>query len=196
MRSSTPDIATLHVPVEDGELAQAFDQLDERLSAWSAALDELTGAVHELGSAGAVAVASPEPSQTAGDGEDAAGVAAEDVVSPAAHVSEDVTTEVEHHEPAGVEVSAYVSPLHEIMPGLRAGTAPEPATAKPTPPPDPDEQLLSSLDEETARAIRIMRRLSPVKKSVRELLAEHQAKLPQQAATPTAKKRSWFSRNG
>lgn len=59
---------------------------------------------------------------------------------------------------------------------------------------DEDEALLASLDPETAKAIRIMRRLSVEKKSVRELLEEYEAS--RSAETPAAEKhkKSWWSR--
>ncbi len=54
-----------------------------------------------------------------------------------------------------------------------------------------DEQLLASLDPETAKAIRVMRRMRGDKKSVRELLEQYQG-------APTTKaessKKSWFRR--
>ena len=54
-----------------------------------------------------------------------------------------------------------------------------------------DEQLLASLDPETAKAIRVMRRMRGDKKSVRELLEQYQG-------GPTTKgessKKSWFRR--
>lgn len=59
---------------------------------------------------------------------------------------------------------------------------------------DEDEALLATLDEKTAKAIRVMRRLSPVKKSVKELLAEYQPdqSAKSEAAAPT--RGSWWKR--
>ena len=57
-----------------------------------------------------------------------------------------------------------------------------------------DEALLASLDEETAKAIRVMRRLCMNTKSVKELLAEYEAKKESQAAAAASAKRSWFRR--
>jgi len=54
-----------------------------------------------------------------------------------------------------------------------------------------DAALLASLDSETAKAIRVMRRLAPVKTSVRELLAEYEAtKVHEHVEEP--RKKSWF----
>jgi hypothetical protein len=56
-----------------------------------------------------------------------------------------------------------------------------------------DEALLASLDPETAKAIRVMRRLSIEKKSVRELLEEYKA--TNAGHTPADnRKKSWWSR--
>ena len=67
-----------------------------------------------------------------------------------------------------------------------------PAEPDAPPPSEPDEEddeaLLASLDEETAGAIRVMRRLSADKKSVRELLHQYQASLGDQNAAPPRKK--------
>jgi hypothetical protein len=52
--------------------------------------------------------------------------------------------------------------------------------------PADDEVLLASLEAETAKAIRVMRRLSPVRKSALELLKEYEATRPPviEAVTP------------
>jgi hypothetical protein len=57
-----------------------------------------------------------------------------------------------------------------------------------------DDALLASLDEETAEAIRVMRRLSPVKKRVSELLEEYRATQLAQQSAPKSKKKSWWTR--
>jgi hypothetical protein len=56
-----------------------------------------------------------------------------------------------------------------------------------------DELVLSQLDEKTVKALRVLRRLSPVKKSMRVLLAEHQAGQGGQPEAAPAKK-SWWKR--
>lgn len=58
-----------------------------------------------------------------------------------------------------------------------------------------DEALLATLDEKTVKALRVMRRLSPVKRSMRELLAEYQAEQgmkPDDAPSPA--RTSWWKR--
>ena len=58
-----------------------------------------------------------------------------------------------------------------------------------------DETLLASLDPETAKAIRVMRRLGSSRKSVRELLVEYQTRSKKQQPAPeqpTKSKKSWW----
>jgi len=55
-----------------------------------------------------------------------------------------------------------------------------------------DETLLASLDPETAKAIRVMRRVSGHRKSVRELLEQYQASQAHGKTEPA--KKSWFRR--
>lgn len=65
---------------------------------------------------------------------------------------------------------------------------PRPASAEE----NEDEALLSALDPETAKAIRVMRRMSANQKSVRELLEQYQA--AQANAKTEPGKKSWFRR--
>jgi hypothetical protein len=55
-----------------------------------------------------------------------------------------------------------------------------------------DEALLASLDLDTAKVIRVMRRMSGGRKSVRELLEQYQASQTTSRNEPT--KKSWFRR--
>mgnify|MGYP001439683598 FL=1 len=57
---------------------------------------------------------------------------------------------------------------------------------------DEDEMLLASLDPETAKAIRVMRRMRGDNKSVRELLEQYQASRTN--AKADSSKKSWFRR--
>lgn len=57
---------------------------------------------------------------------------------------------------------------------------------------DEDEMLLASLDPETAKAIRVMRRMRGDNKSVRELLEQYQASRAN--AKADSSKKSWFRR--
>ncbi|MGQ9648490.1 MAG: hypothetical protein ACUVXJ_00075 [Phycisphaerae bacterium] len=57
---------------------------------------------------------------------------------------------------------------------------------------DEDEALLASLDPETAKAIRVMRRMRGDNKSVRELLEQYQASRANTKADSS--KKSWFRR--
>ena len=80
---------------------------------------------------------------------------------------------------------------------------PKPAAVEPEEPPpvdtqpseqEEDEALLASLDEETAKAIRVMRRLSPVEKRVSELLEEYRETQATPKPASQSKKKSWWTR--
>lgn len=57
-----------------------------------------------------------------------------------------------------------------------------------------DEQLLASLDPETANAVRVRRRLSRDKRPIRELVAEIQA-ARRAEPTPTSARKRWWRRS-
>ena len=174
------------VPVDDGAIACAFEQLDAQMDAWLAAMQRLganptTPSVTEAGATTvapsmpcvesmptpAPVPAKPEPSSARGPTvqASAAACAPDTIVEPA---TPPVATPVERIEPAAQPESA--------------GDAES-----------DDGTLLASLDAETAKAIRFMRRLGSGRKSVRELLAEHQARSGKQVTIETANK-SWWRR--
>jgi hypothetical protein len=94
--------------------------------------------------------------------------------------------------PSAVPHAARVPLAQPAAPGdLRAPPGPPPSDA------DNDEALLRTLDPETARAIRVRRRLSRGNRSVQELLEEHRAAQARQQAEQEGKsaaRRSWWRR--
>jgi myosin heavy subunit len=72
----------------------------------------------------------------------------------------------------------------------KSGAEPEPKA--PVPETNEDEALLASLDPETAKAIRVMRRMGGGRKSVRELLQQYQN--ARATARNEATRKSWFRR--
>jgi hypothetical protein len=175
------------VPVDDGAIACAFEQLDAQMDAWLAAMQRLSAnpTTPSVTEAGATTVApsmpcvesiptptpapvpaKPKPSSARGPTvqASAAACASDTIVEPAAPP---VTAPVERIEPAAQPESA--------------GDAES-----------DDETLLASLDAETAKAIRFMRRLGSGRKSVRELLAEYQARSGKQQVTVETAKKSWW----
>lgn len=72
-----------------------------------------------------------------------------------------------------------------------AAASSDEAIAPSAPAVDEDEALLATLDPETARAIRVMRRLSDNKRSVRDLLAEMEANKTRPKPIETRRKSWW-----
>jgi hypothetical protein len=94
---------------------------------------------------------------------------------------------------------AFVEPPAVAAEGRVQPAEPDAAPAPPAPrsaSQEEDETLLASLDPETAKAIRVMRRTSFENKSVRELLEEYLQTRNAQgfSENPEQRKKSWWSR--
>jgi hypothetical protein len=86
--------------------------------------------------------------------------------------------------PAPVEKSMFSSPVRPVMTRDEPRAGAEPGS-------DEEEQaLLDSLDDETASAIRVRRRLSGGRKSVRDLLAEIQS---EKKSPDQSQKKGWWT---
>jgi len=201
------DIADIRVPPEDGSIEQALAELDGKLGAWRAAMRAAEARFAEMsaGSPHGVETADPveedQPAPRDADSEPRA-VTAE----PGADAGDgDTEPKCSEAGPAFVEARAGARPVEdakEAHGSVTAATAqPVAAEAESETASDPtrdgsedaDAALLDTLDPETAKAIRVMRRLTPARKSVRELLREYQAgQAKEQAAQP--QKKSWFLR--
>lgn len=197
---------SVQVPVDDGAIQRAFEQLDAQMDAWLAAMSRAEQVL-----AGAPAARLPEPASTPE-------AAVEEAECPRPANVETASPSVVS-EPDEIPPSASASPVSESIP---VATSPDPQApavqvdaspaVKCIPPPaspggpdrkldsqdnrkrtDEDEALLASLDEETAKNIRVMRRLCMNSKSVKELLVEYQAKGKGRPEGPGTKK-SWFRR--
>ncbi len=72
-----------------------------------------------------------------------------------------------------------------------AALVPDEPTAPSAPAMDEDEALLATLDPETARALRVMRRLSDNQRTVRDLLSEMDANKAR-PKPPETKRKSWW----
>lgn len=216
MAEATVNIQAVSVPVDDGEIARALTDVDAKLAVWAEAMLDAQRLLTEF-AARVLAPAPSEPEETLTEPETAA-PATEPVVNVTAE-AEVVPGPLPTAEPeavAAIEAEATVEETGAVaieprQPENRL-TAPEVAkstvtpvkfTGKmnveakpppaPAPPPNEDERLLASLDPETAKAIKVMRRLAPGKKSVKELLAEYEA-TKVKTDTPKPEKKSWFSR--
>jgi hypothetical protein len=187
------------VPVQDEAIGSALSGLDEKLSAWVIAVTQAQDALVGLSQRGAKDGPKTPGSPKRQGGDQAAG----DMQAPSPMEALQLMAEAPPPEaPPDVQPeSAAPPPREEPAPSI------EPVAVKPPPvqPPaqtsaetrnaiDPDDEVvLSQLDEKTVRALRVLRRLSPVKKSMRVLLAEYQAGQGAQPDVAPAKK-SWWKR--
>jgi hypothetical protein len=164
MSDTTTELPALPPANEDIRLALA--EVDARLSAWVAAMTAAHAALAERSCAQTVA-AQPPVQQ-----------------APAPPKAETVPAE---RAPVTPVVSPEPQPEPEPEPETRQAPAPAADHSR-----EEDEALLASLDPETAKAIRVMRRLSFEKKSVRELLEEYtQSGQPQEKAEQRQRKSWW-----
>jgi len=201
------DRTDIRVPSEDDSIAEALAELDGKLAAWGAAMRTAEASFTEMsaGSLYRTGTVDPseedEPAPSGADGEPR-GVAA----APGTD-SGDGDTESKRSEAgpalvavqAGAETagdvketqgSAMAATVQPVAAEAESETASDPDRDKGE---DEDEALLDTLDPKTAEAIRVMRRLTPARKSVRELLREYEAnKASEPAAQP--QKKSWFLR--
>ena len=222
MARPAAEVITLRIPADDGAIAAGLADLDDKLSRWLTAMREAQDRLSEPGSGSRLGRLHPRAGQTGPGTARLAGPERNQLAETGTSVEPETRAEetpVVSQTTAQAEARGSLG-----LPGLEGEDRPEdrnpatperrgsfgiraigPVQAEPAPasesspgtPPTPiheDETLLASLDAETAKAIRVMRRLSMGTRSVRELLAEYQA-------TPTASKnarpakKSWFSRN-
>ncbi len=214
-----PDIS---VPSDDGRISEALSALDARLKSWSTAMRDAQGALaaqasrlaalaDQLRSQAKVSQAVPPP-QSPVDVKPAAKPAE----APAAETRRDKApdapktpapakpkTETPRKAAETLVVEKPAKPEPKPPAGERPakpGAGRAAADAKKGPPaappiaPDDDEELLASLEPEVADAIRVMRRMSPVKRSVREFLAEYEAANVSASEKKTQHKKTWWSR--
>jgi hypothetical protein len=200
----------MEVPPEDPAITQAFADLDEKLDAWSTAMQDAVTTLLAAPPQGLGDTRPPVDGQDDGPRPDAAcdeppHVEAETYSRADAGGSSEAgqTTEACEDPDQHDELSTgVVEPQAETQPGtkdllgrpLKARTV-APPKDEPAHPPEQseDDLILAALDPETAQAIRVMRRMSPVKRSARELLEEYKA-AQQQPGSQKSKKKSWFSR--
>lgn len=179
----------IRVPVEDDAVQRAFDQLDAQMEAWLASMKRIETQLQTKRTAcpSTPSVSEVPQSNEAKPSVPESQVATTPVSSAPAGLASATEKEVAQTKSAALAVSAPVeAATTSIAPSAEAPAA-KPAESD-------DETLLASLDEETAKAIRVMRRLSNNRRSVRDLLAEYQSKPPGKSAEPSAKSKSWWSR--
>jgi hypothetical protein len=218
MMEGTPGLSAIDVdvPRQDDAIDQGLAQVESKLTAWAEAMREAQEAL------GRAAIPTPEPqaqAMTVHDtpeapepcltvaaqeppGEQVAGEPCAPLAqppSPEAPMSEALAGEP--HAPVGEpEESAPVAadtPLRGETAELQGEEQPppqqDPPPAEEQPEEEDEEALLASVDEETARAVRIMRRLAQDGRSVRELIEECKV-MPPSPSLSRPEKRSWWSR--
>jgi len=188
---------TICVPAEDDAVQRAFERLDAQMDAWLAAMKRLDAHLKiNHGTSPAPTVASVEPPKS----ELPANVAQVTQPEPSALQPAEKTAPVPR--PAivtPVEVTAAPGKSVAVPVGLMAvpgeQTSPPAQTAQEKQGELDGEALLATLDEETAKAIRVMRRLSFGQRTVRDLLAEYRSKQANRPAEETScKPKSWWRR--
>lgn len=214
MDRTTADINDIRIPGEGDAIATALAALDERLTAWAAAMREACRQVTDVAAArrpivageplAAAKLKTPAPAAEMTSGLDSAqpvGVVPTAISPDTVKLDAAPASPVEVLQVASVEEqSAPKEPPSEADSATSRSMSTEPVSvAVPEPEnvmsaAERDEALLASLDPETAKAIKVMRRLSPDHKSVKELLAEYEANRPAQPPAAQPKKKSWFSR--
>jgi len=184
MKEKTADILSISLPPEDGSIDRAFAELGARLSAWSAAFSQAQDGLRQMDARHAVGSGDPVTCCS-----DPVGVEMDGGVMTA--TADPLSTEsTESPQPSESEVEKVTE----------ADRRPdEPSDIAPTPPvrqdADDDEEFLATLDPETVNAIRIRRRLSPEKKSVRQMLDAYLVSRP--AIDPAVQqKKTWWTKRG
>jgi len=175
------------IPTRDDSLRRALEDIERKLSAWSAAMDGL----HH---------ASPHASQSPLEcPADAAPVAAVQTKLPTEETSNSQLDNklsapaVETREPEHSDTSeAVVEQCDEGGYDLADAEPGETPIARPANP-DDDESVLVGLSPESAKAIKVQWRLMEGTKSLRQLVEEHKARLVRGDGSREGK-RSWWTR--
>lgn len=219
MDSGTKDITQIRVPPVDEALPKAFADLDAKLSAWRAVILELQAQLQEQISR-QNELSQQLASRAAAQAERESQIEAQ--AAACAQAEQHLKAQAEAQAAMQAELQEQAASLEQMkqagLPGDDRGSAPAGPRqwtsediskhirvygdfAKPVAEPEPrpataetgeDEALLASLDPETAKAIRVMRRMSGGRKSVRELLEQYGATPPPSRSEPA--KKSWFRR--
>jgi hypothetical protein len=212
MEHTTANTVCVPVPQEDGAIERAFADFEAKLAALTNGLQEAQAAIRNM-AARPVESAPTVPSEQRPVVEsDRVIVEPVEALSPAPASANATTADVAKAKPAGTPPAHAPSKAERVSAASAAKPQkdePAHATSAPiaVPPVDPipsapadapkpavdeDEALLATLDEETANAIRVMRRMSMGKKTVRELLEKYQKSHASQQAASKPKKQSWW----
>ena len=197
--------ATIEIPMDDSQIAQALEAVDQHLDAFVRAMGEVQAC-----SAAPTARLSADTAREdlgrlefppSSDQENAPRI---DPHTKAVTVEPMVETQTTTHpalesSSAIPDKKAHTSKASHNKEEPRkkpSRTAASQRTEK-HPSSEEEESLLASLDEKTAAAIRVMRRVSMGTKTVRELLEEYEATRHETPRfSDKASRRSWFWKRG
>lgn len=175
------------IPTRDESLCRALADIEQKLNAWSAALDGFHHATPPATtpSIDSHAVAKPAPTITAELPVEEPAIQPVDEVKPQATPVSKISAPSDVH--SGV-VAPNTEPEYEISDG-ESGETPVARPANP----DDDESVLVGLSPESAKAIKVQWRLLEGTKSLRQLVEEHKARLVRGDGKGDGK-RSWWAR--
>lgn len=219
---TTARLADISLPTDNGAIDQAFADLDARFSAWSSAVKEVHAALadgvvrraaeDDTGTsrpAAREALRTVEPPPACDAGQIDEDRPADDDDAQAARPEPDTDrqpiTAVEAVAEApiaeGEPLTSHDDEPTRPLPGIRVedaavGRDDAPVEVERQPEQEDENAILASLDPETAAAVRVMRRLNPTGKSLRELIEEYRSSPPKSSGGGMSKgtKRSWWSR--
>ncbi len=162
------NLMSTSIPEEDASIAVAFSDLDDLIKNWSAKMQAAQAAF-------ANAAESQQSDQTEASHSAAEARVSTAGESPSESQKDQPVTEAVHSSESDKPASDTTAP-----PAKRGGiVAMEPVDeVEAQPAIDEDEAILSALDPKIAKPIRIKRRLSSGRKTVRELLEEEGIPIP------------------
>lgn len=173
------------IPVRDDSIRRALEDIEQKLSAWSAAVADFDPAPRNGGHAPA---ASPVENTAAHTNK------------PAARPVETMTAAARVDDTAAAPVADEPAPDAPASSGADDGIEYDVSDSEPheTPiarpaSPDDDESVLVGLSPESAKAIKVQWRLLEGTKSLRQLVEEHKARLVRGDGSRDGK-RSWWAR--
>ena len=222
MRTPLPDIRDIAVPPESQALQDALGDLDQKLAAFTSAMQTVEALLSQIAqpqeAARETAPRGRFKGRTAKAGQAQEGVPQEAPPPPQATQPQAQTEvhearpeaqagAVQEPRPRGEDLPVESSAAKEVAPAdTPPAQGPQVQAVRPesspgqTPPqeaapaaPSEDEVLLASLDEATVKVIKVMRRLEP-NKPVKELLKRIEERKDQPVQTAKPASRSWFKR--
>lgn len=215
MGSMTEDISQIRIPPADETLPKTFADLEAKLSHWKAAmLAAQEQLVDQARMQAELQQQLESRSQEQAQLKSQLDAQAEAQATAAEQLRQQADAQAGHEQQADAGPRTPPESLETADGEVAAGSPPDWSSAdiskhikvygdyaKRPPEPEPkaasadaseDEALLASLDPETAKAIRVMRRMSGGRKSVRELLEQYHTGQSTPRNEPT--KKSWFRR--